>query len=104
MVAKTEVRARIIIMWKLANCRFSLIGIKNETLEILELNISRLTRLLVILAIIVRIRKVSGCQAGLSQIKYPLPYPHREGIKPNYYITNPLSNCTSAVVHSCKMV
>ena len=34
-----------------------------------------------ILAIIVRIRKVFGCQAGLSQITYQKPYPHREGIK-----------------------
>ena len=32
-----------------------------------------------ILPIIVRI--VSGCQAGLSQITYQKPYPHREGIK-----------------------
>jgi len=36
----------------------------------------------VILAIIVRIRKVFGCQAGLSQITYQKPYPRREGIKP----------------------
>jgi hypothetical protein len=36
----------------------------------------------VTLAIIVGIRKVCACQAGLSQITYQKPYPHREGIKP----------------------